>query len=95
LNGHPDRRLYNNLNLSFEGVEADALILAMKEIAVSSAVHAFGTLSPRMSLKHRLPDKLKSSIRFGLGRFNTEEEIKYVINKVLEKVNYLRNKSCL
>lgn len=93
LNGHPEFGLANNLNLSFKYVDSDALMIAMKEIAVSSgsacssesaeASHVLKAISTDESRAH-------SSIRFGLGRFNTEEEIDYVINKVVEKVIYLR-----
>lgn len=93
LNGHPEFRLANNLNLSFKYVDSDSLMTSMKEIAVSSgsacssesaeASHVLKAISTDESLAH-------SSIRFGLGRFNTEEEIDYVINKVVEKVTYLR-----
>ena len=94
VNGHPEKRLYNNSNISFKGVGADSLIMSMREIAVSS-----GSACSSVSVKpsHVLKaiglndDLVKSSIRFGLGRFNTHEEIEYVINKVVEKVNYLRD----
>jgi len=94
VNGHPEKRLYNNSNVSFNGVTADSLILSIREIAVSSG-SACSSASVRPS--HVLKaiglneDLVKSSIRFGLGRFNTEEEIDYVIDKVVEKVNYLRD----
>ena len=86
--------MYNNSNISFKGVGADSLIMSMREIAVSS-----GSACSSVSVKpsHVLKaiglndDLVKSSIRFGLGRFNTHEEIEYVINKVVEKVNYLRD----
>jgi cysteine desulfurase len=92
VNGHPDKRLYNNLNVCFEGVEADALLLSMKEIAVSSgSACSSASLQPSHVLKAiGLPDKLvKSSVRFGLSRFTTEEEIDFAIGKVVEKVNFL------
>ena len=94
VNGHPLQRLYNNLNICFEGVEADALLLAVKDIAVSSgSACSSAFLQPSHVLKAiGLPDKLiKSSVRFGLSRFTTEEEIDYAIAKVVEKVNYLRD----
>ncbi|MBZ0203423.1 MAG: cysteine desulfurase [Ignavibacteria bacterium] len=93
LNGHPKRRIANNLNLSFEGINSDSLILAMKEVAVSTGSacssetgetsHVLKAINIDEDLKH-------SAIRFGIGRFNNEEEIIYTINKVIEKVNFLR-----
>lgn len=96
LNGHPENRLDGNLNLSFEFVNADALMMSMKEIAVSSGS---ACTSAEASLSHVLKaiglrdDLIKCSIRFGIGRFNTKEEIDYTINKVTEKVSELRSLS--
>lgn len=96
LNGHPTRRLPNNLNVSFNHVEDNALMMSMKDIAVSTG-SACSTSDPEPShvLKAlRLPsERLHSSIRFGLGRFTTEEEIDYVINQVAENVIKLRKLS--
>jgi len=96
LNGHPTQRLPNNLNVSFLHVEDNALMMSMKEIAVSSGA-ACSTADPEPSyvLKAlRLPnEQLHTAIRFGLGRFTTEEEVNYVINRVIENVRKLRGMS--
>ncbi len=93
LNGHPTRRLPNNLNLSFSGVEDNALMMSMKDIAVSTG-SACSTANPEPShvLKAlKLPaERLHSSLRFGLGRFTTAEEVEYVIGRVVETVQKLR-----
>jgi len=96
LNGHPTMRLPNNLNVSFAHVENDALMMSMKDVAVSTG-SACSTANPEPS--HVLkslrfpPERLHSAIRFGLGRFTTEEEVDYVINRVVESVKKLRELS--
>jgi cysteine desulfurase len=96
LNGHPTDRLPNNLNVSFAYVEDNALLMSMKDVAVSTG-SACSTADPEPShvLKAlRLPqERLHSSLRFGLGRFTTEEEVEYVITRVVECVRKLRELS--
>ncbi len=96
LNGHPTDRLPHNLNVSFAFVEDNALLMSMKDIAVSTG-SACSTADPEPShvLKAlRLPEeRLHSSVRFGLGRFTTEEEVEYVITRVVEGVRKLRELS--
>lgn len=97
LNGHPTERLPGNLNISFAGIDSDAFLSALdREVAVSSG-SACNTqnLEPSYVLKAlNLPmERMKSSIRFGVGRFNTEEEIDYVIDRVVETVKQLRQNS--
>jgi cysteine desulfurase len=90
LNGHPVMGLPNNLNLSFAYVEGEALLMGLKEIALSSgSACTSATLEPSYVLRALGvgSDLAHSSIRFGLGRFNTEEEVDYVIQHVTETVN--------
>ncbi len=94
LNGHPDKRIANNLNLSFEGINSDSLILAIKEIAVSTGSACSSETAETSHVLEAInvdEDLKRSAIRFGIGRFNTEEEIQYTVNKIIEKVNYLRH----
>jgi len=98
LNGHPVKRLPNNLNLSFEYINADSLMMSMKDIAVSSgSACSSAEVEPSHVLREIgvQGDLLHGSIRFGLGRFNTEEEIDYVAKRVVEKVRELREISPL
>jgi cysteine desulfurase len=93
LNGHASRRLPGNLNVSFEFVEGEALLMSLKGIAVSSgSACTSATLEPSYVLRAiGLPDELAyASIRFGLGRGNTEEEVEYVADRVIENVARLR-----
>ena len=98
LNGHPTERLPGNLNLSFAFVEGEAMMMGIKDVAVSSgSACTSASLEPSYVLKALgVGDELAhSSIRFGLGRFNTEEEVDYVIQDVVRAVNHLREMSPL
>ncbi len=98
LNGHPERRLPGTSNLSFAYVEGESLMMGLNEIAVSSgSACTSATLEPSYVLRALgVGDELAhSSIRFGLGRFNTEEEVDYVIKRVKETVERLREMSPL
>jgi cysteine desulfurase len=96
VNGSLEKRLPNNLNLSFNYVKAENLILNMRNIAVSTgAACTSASLKPNhvLSALGLTPEEIKSSVRFGLGRFTTEEEVDFVINSVIETVNKLRSYS--
>jgi len=98
INGTMEQRLPNNLNLSFAGVEGDALLMGINDVAVSSgSACTSATLEPSYVLRALgVPEDLAhSSIRFGLGRFNTEEEVDYVAGRVVETVKRLRELSPL
>jgi cysteine desulfurase len=98
LNGHPIQRLPGNLNLSFAFVEGESLLMGLKDIAVSSgSACTSATLEPSYVLKALgVGDELAhTSIRFGLGRFNTEDEVDYVAERVVSEVNRLREMSPL
>ena len=98
LNGHPERRLPGNLNLSFAFVEGEGLMMAIKDVAVSSgSACTSASLEPSYVLRSMGLDEdlAHSSIRFGLGRFNTEEEVDYVADLVVSKVSKLRDMSPL
>ena len=98
LNGHPTERLPGNLNLSFAYVEGEGLMMGMKDVAVSSgSACTSASLEPSYVLKALGvgDDLAHSSIRFGLGRFTTEEEVDYVIDHVVQAVRKLREMSPL
>jgi cysteine desulfurase len=98
INGSMDHRLPGNLNLSFAGVEGDALLMGINDVAVSSgSACTSATLEPSYVLRALgVPEDLAhSSIRFGLGRFNTDEEIEYAAARVIETVKRLRELSPL
>jgi len=98
LNGHPTERLPGNLNVSFAYVEGEGLMMGMKEIAVSSgSACTSASLEPSYVLKALgVGDELAhSSIRFGLGRFTTEEEVDFTAELVNSSVERLREMSPL
>ncbi len=98
VNGSMQHRLPGNLNLSFAYVEGEALMMAIKDVAVSSgSACTSASLEPSYVLRACGVDEdmAHSSIRFGLGRFNTEEEVDYVVRLVVEKVRKLRDMSPL
>ena len=98
LNGHPTERLPNNLNISFAYVEGESLLMGLDDVAVSSgSACTSATLEPSYVLKALGvgEDLAHTSIRFGLGRFNTEEEVDYVAEKVISNVKRLRDMSPL
>jgi len=98
LNGDPQNRLPNNLNISFAYVEGEALKMGFKELAVSSgSACTSASLEPSYVLKAMgVGEELAhTSIRFGLGRFTTAEEIDFAVEKVVNTVKRLREMSPL
>jgi cysteine desulfurase len=93
-NGHPERRLAGNLNVSFDGVNGEELLAELRDLAVSSgAACATGALEP----SHVLtaigvpPERAAATVRFGLGRFTTERDVFTAIETVVAAVRKLRS----
>jgi cysteine desulfurase len=98
VNGSMEHRLPNNLNMSFAYVEGESLLMGINDIAVSSgSACTSATLEPSYVLKALGvgEDLAHTSIRFGLGRFNTDEEVDYVTDKMVQVVTKLRELSPL
>jgi cysteine desulfurase len=94
INGDAVKRLPGNLNMSFAYVEGESLMMGLKEIAVSTgSACTSASLEPSYVLKAiGLEDSLAhASIRFGIGRFNTQDEIDYAVKRVIEEVSRLRD----
>ena len=98
LNGHLEQRVPHNLNLSFNYVEGESLIMAIKDIAVSSgSACTSASLEPSYVLRAlgRSDELAHSSIRFSVGRFTTEEEVDFAVKLIYDKVEKLREMSPL
>jgi len=97
LNGHPERRLTGNTNITFTGVNSEALMLHLKEVVAVSSGSACTSADPEPShvlVAMGINDTLiKSTIRFGIGRFNSLEEVRIVAEAVDEGVRRLRHLS--
>ena len=93
LNGHPEQRLPGNLNLCFAGVQSHALLMGLKSVAVStgSACDSESVKASHVLVAMGVPNELAlTTVRFGLGRYNTAEEIDIVADEVVKVVNRLR-----
>jgi len=98
VNGDMDQRIAGNLNISFNFVEGESLMMALKDMAVSSgSACTSASLEPSYVLRAlgREDELAHSSIRFTLGRFTTEEEVDHVLGQVREQVERLRELSPL
>lgn len=98
VNGDLEHRVAQNLNISFAYVEGESMLMAIKDLAVSSgSACTSASLEPSYVLRAlgRDDELAHSSIRFTLGRFNTEEEIDYAIKLLHEKIGKLRELSPL
>jgi cysteine desulfurase len=98
VNGSMEHRLPNNLTMSFEYVDSESLLMSLNDVALSSgSACTSATIAPSHVLKALglSEDLAHSSLRFGLGRFNTEEEIDYAADRTIEAVRKLRELSPL
>jgi len=98
LNGHPEQRVPHNVNMSFNFVEGESLIMGVKGIAVSSgSACTSASLEPSYVLRAlgRSDELAHSSLRMTIGRFTTEEEIDYVVSTLKDRVARLRELSPL
>jgi cysteine desulfurase len=98
VNGDLEHRVPHNLNVSFNYVEGESLIMAVKDIAVSSgSACTSASLEPSYVLRAlgRSDELAHSSIRFSIGRFTTEEDIDYTVNLMKSKIGKLRELSPL
>jgi cysteine desulfurase len=98
VNGDMEQRVPHNLNISFNFVEGESLIMAVKDVAVSSgSACTSASLEPSYVLRAlgRNDELAHSSIRFTVGRFTTEQDVNYVINLLKSKISKLRELSPL
>jgi cysteine desulfurase len=92
VNGSMEHRLAGNLNVSFLGVDAEALLMSMPDVAVSTgSACSSASVEPSHVLRALgIGPLAQSSVRFGLGRFTTAEEVEYAAGRVVESVRKLR-----
>ena len=93
LNGHPENRLQGNLNLSFKGVHSQSLLNGLKNVAAStgSACDSESVKASHVLAAMEVPNDLAlTAVRFGLGRYNTVDEVDTVADEVVQTVNQLR-----
>lgn len=98
LNGDPTRHYPGCVNISFAYVEGESLLMALKDIALSSgSACTSASLEPSYVLRAlgNSDESAHSSIRFGIGRFTTDDEIDYVLKAVSQRVTFLRELSPL
>jgi cysteine desulfurase len=93
VNGSMEHRLPGNLNLSFAGIQADALLTTLPDIALSTGSACSSAAREPSHVLRALglsEEEARSSVRFGIGRFNTEQEVDYVADRIIESVRKLR-----
>ena len=93
MNGSLEHRLAGNLNLSFAGVNAETLLLSLPEVALSTGSACSSAVAEPSHVLRALgigEEAARSSVRFGIGRFNTAEEIDSVAGRIIEAVQRLR-----
>ncbi len=98
VNGGLEHRLAGNLNLSFDGIEGEALLLALRDVAVSSgSACSSASIEPSHVLRAigLSPERAHASVRFGIGRFNTDEEIEFAADRVIATVQRLRESAAV
>ena len=96
LNGDPEQRYYGNLNYSFAAVEGESLLMTMKEVAISSgSAWTSASVEPSYVLRAlgKNDESAHTSMRFGFGRFTTEEEVDYAADKLISAIKKLREVS--
>ena len=94
LNGHPEKRLSGNLNLCITGVQSFALLMGLKNVAVStgSACNSESVSASHVLVAMGVPNELAvTAVRFGLGRYNTTKEVDIVAEEVIKTVNWIRS----
>ena len=93
VNGSLERRLPGNLNVSFAGVDGDALLMSMPDLALSTgSACSSATVEPSHVLRALGvgEERARGALRFGLGRWNTAEEVEYAAGRIVEAVGKLR-----